>query len=116
MQKKTESHDTTNLQQNSPSAESNVADSTLMNEHTYTNVNNNDNLQRGTYDEVLPANKTNPTHDTPTGVVPAFRADEIPGPGDSLYVEENIAYEPTVLGDAATNKEDPSAVYEHAWK
>ena len=115
LKKETDTPGAVNLQHNSPSPESNVAHSTLMNEHTYTNVNKNDNLQRGTNDEVLPATKT--TLDAPAGksVVPAFKADEIPGPEDSLYLEENVTYEPTVQGDAATNKKDPIALYEHPW-
>ena len=90
-------------------AESNMAHGNNVDESTLTNNDKKDNMQRG----VIPANKTTTSGES---VVQAFRADEIPGPGESLYLEENVTYEPTEHAVTVTNKEDPTALYEHAWE
>ena len=56
----------------------------IMDESTFTNNNG-----------ALPADGVHPNPDTPSrgAVLPPYRVSEIPGPRDSLYLEENDTYE-----------------------
>ena len=56
----------------------------VMDESTFTNNNS-----------ALPTEVVHPTPDAPAGgpVLPPYRVNEIPGPRDSLYLEDNVTYE-----------------------
>ena len=65
---------------------------------TYSNPYVMDEITFTNNDGALPAEGNHPNHNTPTrgAVVPPHRFNEIPGPRDTLFLEENVINELSV--------------------
>ena len=94
------------VQRESHRAASNEAHSNLyiMDQRTFTNCNG-----------ALPADRVHPIYENHTGgaVLPPYRVNEIPGPRDSIFLEDNVTYESS--GNVGT-VEDMDVVYANVKK